>query len=160
MLSLARRMTAAVVTGGLVACAGTTAPSSGQEVARLVEQHWKESGRFVPGDEFSSVERACIVAHSGSADPRTIAAAGEAGWEAQTEAFVAPYADACLSDDHLVHYFQVDMLELDIPAGEAVCKAPVMLRLVREHGFDAIYDDRTTRIAEEVAARTAECEAG
>jgi hypothetical protein len=160
MLRAARPIGTALLTAGLVACTSTTETSNGQEVARLVEEHWSEHGRFIPGDEFSQAERACIASRSGSVDPRALAAAGEGGVVPRLRAFVAPYADACLTDEHLVYYFQVDLLELDVPSREAVCQAPGMLRIVREHGFAAVFEDRTTEIADEVAAVNADCEVG
>lgn len=131
----------------VVACSSSP-PSNGERVAAAIESWWREEERLQPGDEFSEKERACIAANSETVDLDDVERAADGDFAARTPIYVAPYADECLTDAHLLGYFEADNIVSGFVPAEARCLAPVAVEAIRKFGMDAVLaDDRPPEVS-------------
>ncbi|MCB9381881.1 MAG: hypothetical protein H6513_14435 [Acidimicrobiaceae bacterium] len=170
-MTVGRTRSAAAVVLCLAVTTSSCSPSGPRpyepgEISSIELESWTSAEILIDGDTFSDAEMSCIDRVGAGLDPdvlRSGLASSFADSPPEVQRFMTSYFDGCLTDEHMQRWFYTDMVkqrDLGLSEGEAACLSSSVVDLVREHGFAAVFVDRSDSIAADLTARRRACGIG
>lgn len=162
-MTVGRTRSAAAVVLCLAVTTSSCSPSGPRpyepgEISSIELESWTSAEILIDGDTFSDAEMSCIDRAGAGLDPdvlRSGLASSFADSPPEVQRFMTSYFDGCLTDEHMQRWFYTDMVkqrDLGLSEGEAACLSSSVVDLVREHGFAAVFVDRSDSIAADLTA--------